>query len=57
MLKKPLLKKSLLGKTLSSVQSRENKAQETMIKLIETTVKYNKTSFGLQWASGNLWQL
>jgi outer membrane protein TolC len=42
--------------SLFLVNSRENKALETLIKLTEATVKYNKTSFGLQWAAGQLWQ-
>lgn len=43
--------------SLFLVNSRENKTQETLIKLIEISVKYNKTAYGLQWATGNLWQL
>lgn len=43
--------------SLFLVNSRENKTQETMLKLIETTIKFNKTAAGLQWASGTLWQL
>lgn len=43
--------------SLFLVNSRENKTQETLIKLIDVSVKYNKTSYGLQWAAGNLWQL
>lgn len=42
--------------SLFLVNSRENKTQETMLKLIETTIKYNKTAAGLQWAAGQLWQ-
>ena len=42
--------------SLFLVNSRENKTQETLLKLIETTVKYNKTAAGLQWAAGQLWQ-
>ena len=42
--------------SLFLVNSRENKTQETMLKLIEATVKLNKTALGLQWASGQLWQ-
>jgi len=38
------------------VNSRENKAIETMIKLTEVAVKYNKTAQALQWAAGKLWQ-
>jgi outer membrane protein TolC len=43
--------------SLFLVNSRENKAQETLLKLIETTVQYNKTAAALQWAAGQLWQL
>ncbi len=43
--------------SLFLVNSRENKTQETMLKLIEAAVQYNKTAAGLQWAAGNLWQL
>ncbi len=43
--------------SLFLVNSRENKTQETLLKLIETTIKYNKTAISLQWAAGNLWQL
>jgi len=42
--------------SLFLVNSRENKTQETMLKLIEATVKLNKTALGLQWAAGQLWQ-
>ncbi|MEI8060370.1 MAG: TolC family protein, partial [Ferruginibacter sp.] len=42
--------------SLFLVNSRENKTLETLIKLTETTIKYNKTSLGLQWAAGLLWQ-
>lgn len=42
--------------SLFLVNSRENKTLETMLKLIETTVKYNKTEVALQWAAGQLWQ-
>jgi outer membrane protein TolC len=42
--------------SLFLVNSRENKTQETMLKLIETAVKFNKTAVGLQWAAGKLWQ-
>ncbi len=43
--------------SLFLVNSRENKTQEILLKLIETAVKYNKTAVALQWAAGNLWQL
>ena len=43
--------------SLFLVNSRENKTQETLLKLIETTVKLNQTSLGLLWAAGRLWQL
>lgn len=42
--------------SLFLVNSRENKTQETMLKLIEAAVKFNKTAAGLQWAAGTLWQ-
>jgi outer membrane protein TolC len=42
--------------SLFLVNARENKALETLIKLTETTIKYNKTAQGLQWAAGKLWQ-
>jgi outer membrane protein TolC len=42
--------------SLFLVNSRENKTLETLLKLTEVTVKYNKTSLGLQWAAGQLWQ-
>ena len=42
--------------SLFLVNSRENKTQETLLKLIEVSVKYNKTAAGLQWAAGQLWQ-
>ncbi|MBL0055215.1 MAG: TolC family protein [Chitinophagaceae bacterium] len=38
------------------VNSRENKAIETMIKLTEMAVKYNKAAQALQWAAGILWR-
>lgn len=41
--------------SLFLVNSRENKTQETMLKLIEAAVKFNKTAVGLQWAAGKLW--
>jgi hypothetical protein len=43
--------------SLFLVNSRENKTLETMIKLIETIVKYKKTALGLKWATGNLWKV
>ena len=43
--------------SLFLVNNRENKTQDTMLKLIEAAVKYNKTAAGLQWAAGKLWQL
>jgi outer membrane protein TolC len=43
--------------SLFLVNSRENKTQETLLKLIEAAVKLNKTALGLQWAAGQLWQL
>ena len=42
--------------TLFLINIRENKALETLIKLTETAVKYNKTLMSLQWAGGQLWQ-
>lgn len=42
--------------SLFLVNSRENKTLETLLKLTEATVKYNKTSISLQWAAGQLWQ-
>lgn len=42
--------------SLFMVNSRENKTQEILLKLIDAAVKYNKTAAGLQWAAGNLWQ-
>ena len=42
--------------SLFLVNSRENKTQETLLKLIETAVKLNQTSLGLQWSAGQLWQ-
>jgi outer membrane protein TolC len=42
--------------SLFLVNSRETKALETLIKLTEVTIKYNKTAQGLQWAAGQLWQ-
>ena len=42
--------------SLFLVNSRENKTLETLLKLTEVVVKYNKTSIGLQWAAGQLWQ-
>lgn len=36
------------------VNSRENKTLETLLKLTETTIKYNKTAQALQWAAGQL---
>ncbi len=41
--------------SLFLVNSRENKALETLIKLTEVTVNYNKTVLGVQWASGQIW--
>jgi outer membrane protein TolC len=43
--------------SLFLVNTRENKTLETLLKLTEATVKYNKTSLGLQWAAGQLWKL
>ncbi len=42
--------------SLFLINSRENKALEMLLKLTETTIKYNKTSISLQWAAGKLWQ-
>jgi outer membrane protein TolC len=42
--------------SLFLVNSRENKTLETLVKLTEVVVKYNKTSISLQWAAGLLWQ-
>ncbi|MBK7434873.1 MAG: TolC family protein [Chitinophagaceae bacterium] len=38
------------------VNSRENKTIETMIKMTEVAVKYNKAAQALQWAAGILWR-
>lgn len=43
--------------SLFLVNSRENKTQETTLKLIEATIKYNKAAAALKWAAGSLWQL
>ena len=43
--------------SLFLVNSRENKTQEAFLKLTETLIKYNKTSYALTWASGELWKL
>jgi outer membrane protein TolC len=42
--------------SLFLINSRETKALETLIKLTETTIKYNKTEQGLLWSAGQLWQ-
>mgnify|MGYP006343169621 FL=1 len=42
--------------SLFLVNSRENKTLETLLKLTEATIKYNKSSISLQWAGGQLWQ-
>jgi outer membrane protein TolC len=42
--------------SLFLVNARENKTLETLLKLTEATVKYNKTSLGVHWAAGRLWQ-
>ena len=42
--------------SLFLVNSRENKTLETLLKLTETVVNYNKTSLGLEWAAGQLWK-
>ncbi len=42
--------------SLFLINSRENKTLETLLKLTETTIKYNKTFYALQWAAGQLWQ-
>ncbi len=41
--------------SLFLINTRENKALETYIKLIEVAVKNNKTAYSLQWAAGQLW--
>lgn len=41
--------------SLFLVNSRENKALETLIKLTEATVSYNKTAYTLRWSAGDLW--
>lgn len=41
--------------TLFLVNSRENKTLETLLKLTEITIKYNKAAQALQWASGQLY--
>jgi outer membrane protein TolC len=43
--------------SLFLVNSRENKTQETMLKLVEAAVKYNKAEAVLQWSAGSLWKL
>ncbi len=42
--------------SLFLVNTRENKTLETLLKLTESTIQYNKTALGLQWAAGLLWQ-
>jgi outer membrane protein TolC len=42
--------------SLFLVNARENKTQETLLKLIDATIKLNKTNLGLQWSAGQLWQ-
>lgn len=42
--------------SLFLVNSRENKALETFLRLTEVTIKYNKALLELQWAAGQLWQ-
>jgi outer membrane protein TolC len=41
--------------SLFLVNARENKTQETLLKLIDATIKLNKTNLGLQWSAGQLW--
>ena len=43
--------------TLFLVNNRENKAQETLIKLTEAAINYNKTAVSLRWSAGELWKL
>ena len=43
--------------SLFLINSRENKTLETLLKLTETAVKYNKIYFALQWAAGQLWKI
>ncbi len=42
--------------SLFLVNSRETKALETLIKLTETTINYNKAEQKLLWSAGTLWQ-
>ncbi|NOT92021.1 TolC family protein [Ferruginibacter sp.] len=42
--------------SLFLVNSRENKTLETLLKLTEAAVKFNKAAISLQWAAGRLWQ-
>ncbi len=41
--------------SLFLVNSRENKALETLLKLTEATINYNKTAYSLRWSAGDLW--
>ncbi len=41
--------------SLFLVNSRENKALETLLNLTEATINYNKTAYTLQWSAGDLW--
>ena len=41
--------------SLFLVNSRENKALETLLKLTEAAINYNKTAYTLRWSAGDLW--
>jgi outer membrane protein TolC len=42
--------------SLFLVNTRENKTLETLLKLTEITINYNKVSYSLQWAAGKLFE-
>ncbi len=42
--------------SLFLVNTRENKTLETLLKLTETTIGYNKVNYSLQWAAGKLFE-
>lgn len=43
--------------SLFLINQRENKALETLLKLNESAINYNKTANALRWAAGDLWTL
>ncbi len=43
--------------SLFLINSRENKALEVRLKLLDALTKLQKTSWSLQWAAGSLWML